>query len=121
MNPVTNKPVTNQPAPVRNSFSIENILSKPDRIDRIVQQPNLAIFATNDSMEQSIYCKNDPNNSIYDENSNIDECNSGDVKSEQSESRNSFATPDSSCCEDGADALSDIQSEENCEYEYTTH
>lgn len=109
MNPVTN----NNSVPIRNNFSIENILSKPDRI---AQPPFSVMYASNNGVEgQGIFCKIGQDNSIYDENSNIEENGNSDVKSELSESRNSFATPDSSCCEDGADTLSDIPSEENCE------
>lgn len=99
-----NSSVTNNAAPAanRNSFSIENILSKPDRLPQPPPLPPLPpqfapmIFnrIPNDHHPYKInyldkYC---------DENGNIDD--SGDGRSEQSETRNSFTSPDSSCGDD---------------------
>lgn len=117
MNPVTNNPA----AAIRNSFSIENILSKPDRIP----QSRLSTIYPNahNSVLYENYLKNEPFKEYCDENANIDTTVNGssdDVKSEQSETQNSFTTPDSSCCEDGNDDddndMGDVTSDENCKF-----
>lgn len=117
MNPVTNNPA----AAIRNNFSIENILSKPDRIPK----PHLPIIYPNvhNSVPYENYLKNEQFKEYCDENANIDTTENGnndDVKSEQSETQNSFVTPDSSCCEDGNEEddndLGDVASDENCKF-----
>lgn len=110
-------PVTNNLAPARNSFSIENILSKPDRIP---QTHLSAIFPIKSSLDSVPRIRSDETRHFCDENANIDETDDG--QSEQSESRNSFTTPDSSCCgdgnDDGNDDMNDTASEHNCKWTF---
>lgn len=68
---------------IKNDFSIENILSKPDRSAALSEN-----FLARSNLEMSSFERPGSNS-------------------------NHFATPDSSCCgEDNADALSDVAPEE---------
>lgn len=83
---------------MKTSFSIENILSKSDRIAKSGESS----ATTSNSKIQCTEL-----NSGRSDNNFV-------VKNE-----NGLTTPDSSCCdEENADTLSDITSEESCKFKY---
>lgn len=92
---------------IKTSFSIENILSKPDKRPKLSEpsiRSEVAIPRASDL---------DSGRKIYEEQVQDGENNNSfGVKND-----NGFATPDSSCCdEENADTLSDITSEESCKF-----
>lgn len=104
--------VTRDPAVSRNSsFSIENILLKPDRLP---QPPQLMTIFPGHGQPSNL--KPDYAKEFCDENGNIDENGMDDGRSERSETR-SFTTPDSSCCDDAeAEDMCD-EAEENRKFQ----
>lgn len=91
---------------IKSSFSIENILSKPDKRPRPCE-PSIRSELMTDPML-------DAGRNIHNEQVQNGENNNGfSVKGDS----NGFTTPDSSCCdEENADTLSDITSEESCKF-----
>lgn len=106
---------------MRNSFSIENILSKPHKnllIDRqcksesvsecCVENSNTFEEVSSINSNEIVFKKEPPNGVINDENITHDDLTNIN--------RNQFTSPDSSGCEEeNADNLSDITIGENCE------
>lgn len=99
---------------VKNSFFIENILSKPNNYPKPSYQSDA---------EANDHAENLTSQFLLDANNkrsgNQEVCCESEVKSEIfDKNQNSFATPDSSCCgEEQTEALSDIASEESCKSE----
>lgn len=91
---------------IKTSFSIENILSKPDKRPR----PSEPLIRS-ELMTDPVL---DAGRNIHNEQVQNGENNNGfSVKGDS----NGFTTPDSSCCdEENADTLSDITSEESCKF-----
>lgn len=110
---------------IRNSFSIENILSKPHKNPSItdnqcksksaiecpdhIQVSDEVSSITNDD----IVLKKEPNNGLtHDEHSATHDNDSNKI------GRNHFTSPDSSGCEEeNTDNLSDITTGENCKHQ----
>lgn len=100
---------------VKNSFSIENILSKPNKCAKPSYQNNVELnnqmtnFTHSQFLVHSKHEDSENSESCYDE-----------VKSECfDKNQNSFTTPDSSCCgEEQAETSSDITSEESCKFPF---
>lgn len=105
---------SNQSTVVKNSFFIENILSKPNKYSKPSYQNDVVVNNQVDNFKAQflVNAKN--------ETSENQEMCCDEVKSEIfDKTQNSFATPDSSCCdEEQAEALSDIASEESRKYRF---
>lgn len=106
-------PVTNNPVPARNNFSIENILSKPDRVPQSHLMP---VFSVNNSLESVSCDRSIKIKQSCDHNANME--NIDDIENEQSDSRHSLTSPDSSCCDDGNEEINDTGSEHNCKWAF---
>lgn len=96
---------------IKTSFSIDNILSKPDKRPR-PSEPSIESELRTDPVLRSTEIDGGP--VIYSEQvQNGENNNRFSVKND-----NGFTTPDSSCCDDeNADTLSDITSEESCKFQ----
>lgn len=89
---------------IKTSFSIENILSKPEKRPR-PSEPSIRSELTTASILDS---SRDVRHNVQVQNGETNHDFSG-------KNENGFTTPDSSCCdEENADELSDITSEESC-------
>lgn len=96
---------------MKTSFSIENILSKPDKRPK-PSEPTIESELRTDPVLRNT--ETDGGREIYNEQVHNGENNNRfSVKND-----NGFTTPDSSCCDEGnADTLSDITSEESCKFQ----
>lgn len=93
---------------MKTSFSIENILSKPDKrpSEPSIRSDSKIIRDTDAHGDRDI-CNNE-------QVQNGENSNCFSAKND----KNGFTTPDSSCCdEENADALSDITSEESRKFQ----
>lgn len=97
---------------IKTSFSIDNILSKPDKRPR-PSEPSIESELRTDPVLRSTEIDGGP--VVYNEQVQHGENNNNrfSVKND-----NGFTTPDSSCCdEENADTSSDITSEESCKFQ----
>lgn len=95
---------------IKTSFSIENILSKPDKRPK-PSEPIESELRTDPVLRST---ETDAGRGIHNEQVHNEENNNR--FSEKND--NGFTTPDSSCCdEENADTLSDITSEESCKFQ----
>lgn len=102
---------------VKNSFSIENLLSKPDnRNGNTVIYPggnDSVIFSNNNIQNKDIQTHSDDNNMLrYETSDCVTVCNESNPFVDVQSMKN-FASPDSSCADDNMDTSSEVPSEES--------
>lgn len=98
---------------VRHDFSIENILSKPDKSENsehlLHARIPIQVEIKSDRLSMQLELTENESEERSEEHLLISD------KTFDNKSHNSFATPDSSCCgEENSEILSDITSEESC-------